>query len=110
MTKHARAQKSAEKGNAFRINGDGGDMSIEHQFQVLKEDLNRLSGLIKERAADATVHRKDAVLDTLETTINKASETLTSAKTDVQQTVSDRPLTALAIAASIGFALGFLRK
>lgn len=110
MTKQTRAQKSAEKGNAFRINGDASDVSIEDQFQVLKDDLNRLSGLIKERAIDSTAHRKDAIAETLETTLNKTTDALSSTKGDVQQTVSDRPFAALAVAAGIGFALGFLRK
>lgn len=110
MTTQTRTKKSAEKGNALHINGNASDMSIEGQFQALKDELVRLSGLIKERATDATAHRKDVVVETFETTLNKATDTLSSTKADVQQTVTDRPFAALAVAAGIGFALGFLRK
>ena len=96
-TKHRRSDSGADGGAAALA---GVTASIGAAVQSAREDLGDVVGKVGEVATQAAHRARETFDDGVART--------TAAKKSFEETVAARPLTSIAVAAGVGFAIGML--
>jgi ElaB/YqjD/DUF883 family membrane-anchored ribosome-binding protein len=83
---------------------------LSDELQALKSDVSRLLNSTSEGIFDASKNRADALADQIKAALNDLSETLSEEQGQVDNFISDRPITSLASAFALGVVVGFMLR
>jgi ElaB/YqjD/DUF883 family membrane-anchored ribosome-binding protein len=83
---------------------------LSDELQALKSDVSRLLNSTSEGIFDASKNRADALADQIKAALNDLSETLSEEQGQVENFISDRPITSLASAFALGVVVGFMLR
>jgi ElaB/YqjD/DUF883 family membrane-anchored ribosome-binding protein len=83
---------------------------LRDELQVLKGDVSRLLNTPGEGIFDASKNRAEALADQIKAVLNELGETLGEQEDQVENFISDRPITSLASAFALGVVVGFMLR
>jgi ElaB/YqjD/DUF883 family membrane-anchored ribosome-binding protein len=83
---------------------------LSDELQALKSDVSRLLNSTSEGIFDASKNRADALADQIKAALSDLSETLSEEQGQVENFISDRPITSLASAFALGVVVGFMLR
>jgi ElaB/YqjD/DUF883 family membrane-anchored ribosome-binding protein len=83
---------------------------LRDELQVLKGDVSRLLNTAGEGIFDASKNRAEALADQIKAVLNELGETLGEQEDQVENFISDRPITSLASAFALGAVVGFMLR
>jgi ElaB/YqjD/DUF883 family membrane-anchored ribosome-binding protein len=83
---------------------------LSDELQALKSDVSRLLNSTSEGIFDASKNRADALADQIKAALNDLGETLSEEQGQVDNFISDRPITSLASAFALGVVVGFMLR
>jgi ElaB/YqjD/DUF883 family membrane-anchored ribosome-binding protein len=83
---------------------------LRDELQALKGDVSRLLNTTNEGIFDASKNRAEALADQIKAALNDLGETLSEEEGDVENFISDRPVTSLASAFALGVVVGFMLR
>jgi ElaB/YqjD/DUF883 family membrane-anchored ribosome-binding protein len=83
---------------------------LSDELQALKSDVSRLLNSTSEGIFDASKNRADALADQIKAALNDLGETLSEEQGQVENFISDRPITSLASAVALGVVVGFMLR
>ena len=83
---------------------------LRDELQALKGDVSRLLNTTSEGIFDASGKRAEALADQIKAALNDLGETLSEEEGDVENFISDRPVTSLASAFALGVVVGFMLR
>ena len=81
---------------------------LRYELQALKSDVSRLLNTTTEGIFDASGNRAEALADQIKAALNDLGETLSEEEANVENFISDRPITSLASAFALGVVVGFM--
>ncbi len=81
---------------------------IAAQIETLRKDMSTLTEIVSEVSAAKVDEAKSSVKNTVDTGMNQMSEHATHYKTLTEESIRNQPVMATAVAATLGFAAGFL--
>jgi len=83
---------------------------LRDELQALKGDMSRLLNTASEGILDTSKTRAEALADQIKAALNELGETLGEQEDQVEQFMSDRPITTLASAFALGVVVGFMLR
>lgn len=83
---------------------------LRDELQALKGDVAHLLNTTSEGIFDASKSRADALADQIKAALNDLGETLSEQEGHVEHIISDRPITSLASAFTLGVVVGFMLR
>ena len=83
---------------------------LRDELQALKGDMSRLFNTASEGILDTSKTRAEALADQIKAALNELGETLGEQEDQVEQFMSDRPITTLASAFALGVVVGFMLR
>jgi ElaB/YqjD/DUF883 family membrane-anchored ribosome-binding protein len=83
---------------------------LRDELQALKGDVSRLLNTASEGVFDTSKNRAEALADQVKAALNDLGETLSEQEDQLENLVSDRPITSLASAFALGVVVGFMMR
>jgi ElaB/YqjD/DUF883 family membrane-anchored ribosome-binding protein len=83
---------------------------LRDELQALKSDVSRLLKTTSEGIFDTSKNRAEALSDQIKAALNDLGETLSEEEGNVENFISDRPITSLASAFALGVVVGFMLR
>jgi ElaB/YqjD/DUF883 family membrane-anchored ribosome-binding protein len=83
---------------------------LRDELQALKSDVSRLLNTTSEGIFDTSKNRAEALTDQIKAALNDLGETLSEEEGNVENFISDRPITSLASAFALGVVVGFMLR
>jgi ElaB/YqjD/DUF883 family membrane-anchored ribosome-binding protein len=83
---------------------------LADELQALKGDVSGLLNAAGEGLLDASKNRTEALADQIKSALNDLGETLSEQEDQVQNLISERPITSLASAFALGVVVGFMLR
>jgi ElaB/YqjD/DUF883 family membrane-anchored ribosome-binding protein len=83
---------------------------LRDELQALKSDVSRLLNTTSEGIFDTSRNRTEALADQIKAALNDLGETLSEEEGNVENFISDRPITSLASAFALGVVVGFMLR
>ena len=80
------------------------------ELQTLKQDVSRLLNTAREGVFDPSITRAEALADQIKSALTELGETLGEQEDQVEQLISNRPVTTLASAFALGVVVGFMLR
>ena len=80
------------------------------ELEALKSDVSRLLNPTSEGIFDTSRNRAEALADQIKAALNDLGETLSEEEGNVENFISDRPITSLASAFALGVVVGFMLR
>jgi ElaB/YqjD/DUF883 family membrane-anchored ribosome-binding protein len=84
--------------------------ALRDELQTLKDDVTRLLKTTSEGIFDSSTSRAEALADQIKDALNDLGETLSEHEGQVDNIISERPLTSLASAFALGVVVGFMLR
>ena len=83
---------------------------LRDELQALKSDVSRLLNTTSEGIFDTSKNRAEALAHQIKAASNDLGETLSEEEGNVENFISDRPITSLASAFALGVVVGFMLR
>lgn len=83
---------------------------LRDELQALKGDVSRLLNTASEGVFDTSKNRAEALADQVKAALNDLGEILSEQEDQLENLVSDRPITSLASAFALGVVVGFMMR
>jgi ElaB/YqjD/DUF883 family membrane-anchored ribosome-binding protein len=83
---------------------------LRDELEALKSDVSRLLNTTSEGIFDTSRNRAEALADQIKAALNDLGETLSEEEGNVENFISDRPITSLASAFALGVVVGFMLR
>ena len=83
---------------------------LRDELEALKSDVSRLLNPTSEGLFDTSRNRAEALADQIKAALNDLGETLSEEEGNVENFISDRPITSLASAFALGVVVGFMLR
>jgi ElaB/YqjD/DUF883 family membrane-anchored ribosome-binding protein len=83
---------------------------LRDELQALKGDVSRLLNTASDGVFDASKNRAEALADQIKAALSDLGETLSEQEDQLENLVSDRPITSLASAFALGVVVGFMMR
>jgi ElaB/YqjD/DUF883 family membrane-anchored ribosome-binding protein len=83
---------------------------LRDELLTLKDDVSRLFNTAGEGILDTSKARAEALADQIKAALNELGETMSEQEGQVQDLVSERPVTTLASAFALGVVVGFMLR
>jgi ElaB/YqjD/DUF883 family membrane-anchored ribosome-binding protein len=83
---------------------------LRDELEALKSDVSRLLNTTSEGIFDTSRNRAEALADQIKAALNDLGETLSEEEGNVENFISDRPITSLASAFALGVVVGFILR
>lgn len=83
---------------------------LRDELHALKGDVSRLLNTTSEGTFDASRNRAEALADQIKAALNDLGGTLSQQEGDVENIISERPITSLASAFALGVVVGFMLR
>jgi ElaB/YqjD/DUF883 family membrane-anchored ribosome-binding protein len=83
---------------------------LRDELQALKGDVSRLLSSAGEGILDVSKSRAEALADQIKAALSDLGETLSEQEGQVEKLISDRPITTLASAFTLGVVAGFMLR
>jgi ElaB/YqjD/DUF883 family membrane-anchored ribosome-binding protein len=83
---------------------------LADELQALKGDVSGLLNTAGEGLLEASKNRTEALADQIKSALNDLGETLSEQEDQVQNLISERPITSLASAFALGVVVGFMLR
>jgi ElaB/YqjD/DUF883 family membrane-anchored ribosome-binding protein len=83
---------------------------LRDELAALKGDVSRLLNATSEGVLDASRNRAEALADQIKAALNDLGETLSEEDGQIENFISDRPITSLASAFALGVVVGFMLR
>ena len=83
---------------------------LRDELEALKSDVSRLLNPTSEGIFDTSRNRAEALADQIKAALNDLGETLSEEEGNVENFISDRPITSLASAFALGVVVGFMLR
>jgi ElaB/YqjD/DUF883 family membrane-anchored ribosome-binding protein len=84
--------------------------ALRDELQALKGDVARLLNTASEGIFDVSKNRADALADQIKAALDDLGEILNDQEGQVENIISDRPITPLASAFALGVVVGFMLR
>jgi ElaB/YqjD/DUF883 family membrane-anchored ribosome-binding protein len=83
---------------------------LRDELEALKSDVSHLLNTTSEGIFDTSRNRAEALADQIKAALNDLGETLSEEEGNVENFISDRPITSLASAFALGVVVGFMLR
>jgi ElaB/YqjD/DUF883 family membrane-anchored ribosome-binding protein len=83
---------------------------LRDELQALKGDVSRLLNTAGDGIFDASKNSAEALADQIKAALNDLGETLSEQEDQLENLISDRPITSLASAFALGVVVGFMMR
>jgi ElaB/YqjD/DUF883 family membrane-anchored ribosome-binding protein len=83
---------------------------LTDELQTLKLDISRLLHTAREGVIDPSVTHAEALADQIKAALSELGQTVGEQEDELEQLVSDRPITTLASAFALGVVVGFMLR
>jgi ElaB/YqjD/DUF883 family membrane-anchored ribosome-binding protein len=83
---------------------------LTDELQTLKLDISRLLNTAREGVIDPSVTHAEALADQIKAALSELGQTMGEQEDELEQLVSDRPITTLASAFALGVVVGFMLR
>jgi ElaB/YqjD/DUF883 family membrane-anchored ribosome-binding protein len=83
---------------------------LRDELAALKGDVSRLLNATSEEVFDASRNRAEALADQIKAALKDLGETLSEEEGQIENFISDRPITSLASAFALGVVVGFMLR
>jgi ElaB/YqjD/DUF883 family membrane-anchored ribosome-binding protein len=83
---------------------------LTDELQTLKLDISRLLNMAREGVIDPSVTHAEALADQIKAALSELGQTMGEQEDELEQLVSDRPITTLASAFALGVVVGFMLR
>jgi ElaB/YqjD/DUF883 family membrane-anchored ribosome-binding protein len=83
---------------------------LRDELQALKNDVSRLLNTTSEGIFDTSRNRAEALADQIKAALNDLGQTLSEEEGNVENFISNRPITSLASAFALGVVVGFMLR
>jgi ElaB/YqjD/DUF883 family membrane-anchored ribosome-binding protein len=83
---------------------------LRDELESLKGDVSRLLNTAGEEIFDTGKNRAEALADQIKAALNDLGETLSEQEENLENIISERPITSLASAFALGVVIGFMLR
>lgn len=83
---------------------------LTDELQALRGDVSRLLNTTSEGIFDTSKNRAEALADQIKAALNDLGETLNEQEGQLEDIISERPITSIASAFALGVVVGFMLR